>query len=112
VWGASVGLGGAGSSAILAGACCGGHVGWLWLGLWDGVEVWVLYALGDGGEGPSGWVMGFVLVRGLGRAFVWVASSGLSSGLEHGGCQMLGSNSRGLLDHEHQGKVRRWVRVR
>jgi hypothetical protein len=30
-----------------------------------------------------------------------VASSGLSSGLEHGGCQILGSNSQGLFDPEH-----------
>jgi hypothetical protein len=36
--------------------------------------------------------------------FFLVASSGLSSGLEHGkicGHQMLGSKSRGLLDPEH-----------
>jgi hypothetical protein len=36
--GVSVGLGGAGSPAILAGACYSGHIGWLWLGLWDGVK--------------------------------------------------------------------------
>jgi hypothetical protein len=56
---------------------------------------------------------------GLDRRFVWrlrlggdvgwffsVASSGLSSGLEHVGCQMLGSNSRGLLDPEHRKNVK------
>jgi hypothetical protein len=73
VQGTFVGLGEAGSSTILAGACCGGHVGWLWLDLWDGVEGWVLCALGDGGEGLNGWVMGLVLIRGLGGAFVRVA---------------------------------------
>jgi hypothetical protein len=56
VWGASVGLGGASSSAILAGACCGGHIGRLWSSLWDGARGWVLCALNDGGEGLSGWV--------------------------------------------------------
>jgi hypothetical protein len=39
--------------------------------------------------------------------FVFVALSGLPSGLEHGGHQMLGSNSQGLLDPKHGGKVRR-----
>jgi hypothetical protein len=43
--------------------------------------------------------------------FFSVASSGLSSGLEHGGRQMLRSNSQGLLDREH-GKMRRWVSKR
>jgi hypothetical protein len=38
--------------------------------------------------------------------FFLVASSGLPSGLEHGGHQMLGSNSRGLLDLEHGGKCK------
>jgi hypothetical protein len=50
VRGTSIGLGGTNSSAILAGACCGGgHVGRLWLGLLGGVEGWVLCALSDGG---------------------------------------------------------------
>jgi hypothetical protein len=31
MWGTFVGLGGVGSSAILAEACCGEHGGWLWL---------------------------------------------------------------------------------
>jgi hypothetical protein len=44
--------------------------------------------------------------------FILVALSGLPSGLEHGGCQMLGSNSRGLLNPEHGVKVRRWIHVR
>jgi hypothetical protein len=35
---------------------------------------------------------------------VWVASSGLSSGLKHGGHQMLRSNSQRLLDPEHREK--------
>jgi hypothetical protein len=52
---------------------------------------------------------------GFGRRFDWslrlggdigwffsMASLGLSSGLEHGGHQMLESNSRGLLDPEHE----------
>jgi hypothetical protein len=80
VWSTSIGLGGTGSSAILAGACCGGgHVDWLQLDLWDGVECWMLYALGDGGENLSGWVMGLVLIGGLSRAFVWVETlAGLS----------------------------------
>jgi hypothetical protein len=69
VRGTSIGLGGAGSSAILAGPYCGGHVSWMWLDLWDGVEGWVLYALDDGGEGLSGWVMGLVLIK------VWVEPS-------------------------------------
>jgi hypothetical protein len=37
--------------------------------------------------------------------FILVASSGSPSGLEHSGHQMLGSNSRGLLDPKHGGKV-------
>jgi hypothetical protein len=65
VWGIVVGLGGANDSAILARAYCGGHVGWLWLGLGDGVEGWVLYALSDGGESLSGWETDLVFVRGL-----------------------------------------------
>jgi hypothetical protein len=61
---------------------------------------------------------------GFDRMFVWslrlggdvgwlilVASSGLASGLDHGGHQMLGSNSRSLLDPKHGVKVRRWVTV-
>jgi hypothetical protein len=35
--------------------------------------------------------------------FIFVASSGLSSGLEHGGCQILGPNSRRLLSPKHGG---------
>jgi hypothetical protein len=35
--------------------------------------------------------------------FVWVASSGLSSGLDQGGRQMLGPNSRRLLGPKHEG---------
>jgi hypothetical protein len=39
VWSTSIGLGETSSSTILTGACYGGgHVGWLWLDLWDGVE--------------------------------------------------------------------------
>jgi hypothetical protein len=50
VRGTSICLGGANSSAILDGAYCDcGHVGWLWLGFWDGVEGWVLCAVGGGG---------------------------------------------------------------
>jgi hypothetical protein len=56
----TVGLGGADSSAILARAYCGGHVGWLWLNFWDGVEGCVLFTLDDGGKGLSGWVMGLI----------------------------------------------------
>jgi hypothetical protein len=37
-----------------------------------------------------------------------VTQSGQSSGLTHGGCQMLGSNSRRLPNPEHGGKDRRW----
>jgi hypothetical protein len=43
--------------------------------------------------------------------FVLVASSMLSSSLEHDGRQMLGSNNRGLPDPEHSGKDQRWVYV-
>jgi hypothetical protein len=70
VWGTSVGLGGAGTSAILAGSCCGRHVGWLWFDLWNGVKRWVLCTFSNGGEGLSGWVMGLVLIGGLDGAFV------------------------------------------
>jgi hypothetical protein len=34
--------------------------------------------------------------------FVLMVSSGLPSGLEHAGHQILGSNSQGLLDPEHR----------
>jgi hypothetical protein len=53
--------------------------------LWDGIQGWVLYALGDGGEGLSGWVMGLVLVliRGLGGAFVWMETLAELSGWHH-----------------------------
>jgi hypothetical protein len=70
----------------------------------------LLCALSDGGEALSRWVVGLVLIGGLCGAFAWdgdvgwffsVVSSGLSLGLERGGHQMLGSNSRGLLDPEH-----------
>jgi hypothetical protein len=50
-------------------------------------------------DGDVGWV-------------IWMASLGLPLGLEHGGRQMLRSNSRGLLDPEHRGKMRKWIRVR
>jgi hypothetical protein len=63
-------LGRAGSSVILAGACYSGHVEWLWLGLWENVAGWVFCTLGDGGQGLSGWVVGLVLVGGLGGAFI------------------------------------------
>jgi hypothetical protein len=76
----------------------------------------VLYTLGDGGEGLIGWLMGLVLIGGLDGAFVWMEtlaeSSGLSLGLDHGGSQMLGSDSRGLLDPKHRGKMQRWISVR
>jgi hypothetical protein len=55
------------------------RVGWLWLDLWDGVEGSVLYALGDGGEGLSRWVVGLVLIEGLIGAFVWVETLAGSS---------------------------------
>jgi hypothetical protein len=86
VWRSFIGLGGAGSSAILPRACCGGHVGWLWLGLWDGVKCWVLCALGDGGEGLSEWGMGLVLIRCLGGAIVWMEMLAKSSRWHHQGC--------------------------
>jgi hypothetical protein len=68
--GTSDGLGRADGSTVLAGACYGGHVDWLWLGLQDGVEGWMFCALDGDGEGLSGCVLGLVLVRGLGRAFI------------------------------------------
>jgi hypothetical protein len=37
--------------------------------------------------------------------FVLVASSGLPSGFQHGGHQILGSNSQGPLNPEHGRKV-------
>jgi hypothetical protein len=40
-----------------------------------------------------------------------VALSGVPSGLGHGGHQMLGSKTRGLLDLEHRRKMQRWSRV-
>jgi hypothetical protein len=80
VQGTSIGLGRVGSSVILAGARCGGHVGWLWLGLWDGVKGWVLCALSDGLEGLSGCLVGLILVRGLGGVFVWIDMLAESSG--------------------------------
>jgi hypothetical protein len=40
----------------------------------------VLCALGDGGEGLSGWVMGLVLIGDLSRAFVWMETLAESSG--------------------------------
>jgi hypothetical protein len=52
------------------------------------VGEWWILAVGHRLDANVGW-------------FFSVASSGLSSGFEHGGCQMLGSNSRGLLDPEH-----------
>jgi hypothetical protein len=66
----SIGLGGSNSFAILSRAYYGGHVGWLWLDLWDGAKSWVLCVHGDVGEGLSGWVLGLVLIGGLGGAFV------------------------------------------
>jgi hypothetical protein len=45
-------------------------------------------------------VMGLHLDANVGWFFS-VASSGLSSGSEHGGRQMLGSDSRGLLNPKH-----------
>jgi hypothetical protein len=86
VRGTFVGLGGAGRSAILAGACCDRHVGRLWLDLWDGVEGWVLYTLGDGGVGLSGWVMSLVLIKGLGVAFVLMEMLVELSGWHRQGC--------------------------
>jgi hypothetical protein len=81
VWGTSIGLGGASSSAILTGVCySGGLVGWWCLGWWDGVDGWVLCALGYGGYGLSGWVMGLVLIGDLGGAFVWMHMLAQSSG--------------------------------
>jgi hypothetical protein len=86
VWGTSVGLGRAGSSAILARACCSGHVGWLWLGLRHGVEGWVFCALGYGREGLSQWVVGLVFAGGSGGAFVWMETLAQSSGWYHHSC--------------------------
>jgi hypothetical protein len=43
--------------------------------------------------------------------FILVASSGLPLGLNHGGRQMLGSNSHGLLDPEHWKNVKVGYRV-
>jgi hypothetical protein len=40
--------------------------------------------------------------------FVLVASSGLSSGLEYGGCQMLGLSSRRQLNPRHEAIEQRW----
>jgi hypothetical protein len=54
--------------------------------------------------GGFGFHQRFVWSLRLGEDIGWfflVASSGLSSGLEHGGRQMLGLNNRGLLDPEH-----------
>jgi hypothetical protein len=50
------------------------------LGWWDGVDGWVLCALGYGGYGLSGWVMGLVLIGDLGGAFVWMHMLAQSSG--------------------------------
>jgi hypothetical protein len=86
VQGASVGLGGANSSVVLAGVCCSGDIGWLWLDLWDGARGWVLCALSDGGEGLNGWVMGLVLVGGMCVAFVWVETMDKLSGWHRQGC--------------------------
>jgi hypothetical protein len=40
-----------------------------------------------------------------------VALSGSSSGLEHRGRQMLGSNNRRLFDPEQERRMRRWEMV-
>jgi hypothetical protein len=56
----------------------------------------------------AGWwilAMGLRLDANVGWFFS-VASSGLSSGLEHDGRQMLGSNDRGLLHHTHGEKCK------
>jgi hypothetical protein len=53
VWGTYEGLGGTGPFAIVARACCSGHVRWVFRGF------------GDGGEGLSGWLVRNVLVGGL-----------------------------------------------
>jgi hypothetical protein len=69
VWSTSIGLGGASSSAVLAGAYCGGgHVDLLKLDFWDVVESWVFCGFSDGGESLSGWLVKreLVLLRGLG----------------------------------------------
>jgi hypothetical protein len=59
--------------------------------------------------GGFGFYRRFVWSLRLGGDVGWffsMASSGLSLGLEHGGHQMLGSNSRGILDPEYW-KMRR-----
>jgi hypothetical protein len=40
----------------------------------------MFYALDDGGEGLSGWVLVLVFVGGLGGAFVWMEMLAESSG--------------------------------
>jgi hypothetical protein len=73
------------------------------LDFWDVAEGWVFYGLDrwwgglewvDGGKGFGfGWRFGVNLrLGGGGGQFILVALSGLSSGLEHGGHQMLGLN--------------------
>jgi hypothetical protein len=57
--------------------------------------------------GGFGFDWRFGVSRRLGGDVDWfalVASSGFSSGSNHGGRQMLVSNSRGLLEPEHRGK--------
>jgi hypothetical protein len=46
----------------------------------------VLRALGDGGEGFSGWVMGPVSVGGMCRAFFWVEALANSFEWHRQGC--------------------------
>jgi hypothetical protein len=83
---ASIGLGGFDGSAILPGTCCGCHVGWLCLGLGDGVGGWVLCVLGNVGESLSGWGTALVLIGGLAGAFIWVETLAESSGWHREGC--------------------------
>jgi hypothetical protein len=63
--------------------------------------------MGGGGVDGFGWRLGvgLRLDGGIGW-FIEVALSELSSSLEHGGCQILGLNSRGLSNPEHEGGKR------